>query len=365
MKTVCELNMCNGCYACQNICSQNAIILRDDIKYFNAFIDEKKCINCGACRRTCPNCSELEFRYPINCYQGNRNSEELQRSSSGGAAAAITESFINDNGVVVSCCFQNGEFIFETAYNKIDSYKFAGSKYVKSNPSKKYNEIKELLSRGQKVLFIGLPCQVAAIKLFCGNNDNLFTVDLICHGTPSQEIIRMFLKEYKIDIKEIKSILFRKKNKFAIFCDNKRVVLQGVRDTYTMAFVEGLDYSDNCFFCKFAQSKRCSDLTLGDAWGNNDEIMSKGRSIILVNTEKGSTLLKDTDLILEADSVENAIDHNMQLQKPMLVHKKRQVFFNSLNRNKSFHKSVFFSLPKRCINQNIKYVFYTIINRDK
>jgi len=40
---------------------------------------------------------------------------------------------------------------------------FVGSKYVKSNPKTIYIDIERKLQEGKKVLFVGLPCQVAAL----------------------------------------------------------------------------------------------------------------------------------------------------------------------------------------------------------
>ena len=69
--------------------------------------------------------------------------------------------------------------------------KFAGSKYVKSNPSGIYKKVKECLKNGRKALFIGLPSQVAACKNYVGqkNCESLYTIDLVCHGTPSPELL--------------------------------------------------------------------------------------------------------------------------------------------------------------------------------
>lgn len=84
-------------------------------------------------------------------------------SSSGGVALAIISSFIQNGGYVASCLFKDGEFIFELTNDLEMSKKFAGSKYVKSNPNGIYLKIKERL-KTDKVLFIGLPCQVAAVN---------------------------------------------------------------------------------------------------------------------------------------------------------------------------------------------------------
>ena len=67
---------------------------------------------------------------------------------------------------------------------------FAGSKYVKVSTGVIFNKIKEKLINGDKVLFFGVPCQVAGLKLFLQNEyDKLFTVDLICHGNQSEKTL--------------------------------------------------------------------------------------------------------------------------------------------------------------------------------
>lgn len=67
---------------------------------------------------------------------------------------------------------------------------FAGSKYVKSNPEGSYKKIRKLLSEERTVLFIGLPFQCAALKKATEKSikGHLYTVDLICHGTPSPKV---------------------------------------------------------------------------------------------------------------------------------------------------------------------------------
>ena len=32
----------------------NAITIKDDLKYYNALIDTKKCVDCGLCTKVCP-----------------------------------------------------------------------------------------------------------------------------------------------------------------------------------------------------------------------------------------------------------------------------------------------------------------------
>lgn len=133
------------------------------------------------------------------------------RSSSGGVAAAIERAFIKNGGIVCSCTFNFGKFEFDFAESEDEVSKFTGSKYVKSNPEGIYKKILEKLKLGRKVLFVGLPCQVTAVRHYTRNHQNLYTIDLICHGTPSPQILDSFLSDYGIRLTEIQSIRFRKK----------------------------------------------------------------------------------------------------------------------------------------------------------
>ena len=46
--------------------------------------------------------------------------------------------------------------------------------------------------------------------------DNLYTVDLICHGSPSPELLKMYLKEKSVDIEELEGLNFREKTSFGL-----------------------------------------------------------------------------------------------------------------------------------------------------
>ena len=177
MKTVCSENQCTGCMACLEVCCKGAITIKDQLRNYNAVIDSERCVGCGACHRVCQNNQPVNTTEPIAWYQGWSKSESQRKaSSSGGFAGALTEQFIEDGGVVCSCVFKDGVFGFDFAESKDDVAKFTGSKYVKSNPVGIYKKIRGLLTKGRKVLFIGLPCQVAAVKSFIGEKleDNLY-----------------------------------------------------------------------------------------------------------------------------------------------------------------------------------------------
>lgn len=73
--------------------------------------------------------------------------------------------------------------------------KMRGSKYVQSDIKGCYKEIKEKIKEGYKVLFTGTPCQIAALKSVVVEEENLYTISLICEGVPARKVWRKY-KEY-------------------------------------------------------------------------------------------------------------------------------------------------------------------------
>lgn len=359
MGTVCQKNTCTGCMACVNICQKGAIRIEDTLSAYNACIDADECVNCGRCREVCQNNYPIEVIKPISWKQGWADDPQVRESgSSGGAASAIAKKFIENGGVVCSCKFDNGEFVFDFADSTEMLRQFAGSKYVKSNPKGIYIKITELL-KTKRVLFIGLPCQVAAVKKSIKSTlaDNLYTIDLICHGTPSPKVLEVFLNQHGYKLKDIENIRFRRKGKFQITDGYKGVIATGVTDSYSISFLNGINYTDNCYQCKYAKIERVSDITLGDSWGTeNESEMKKGVSLILCQSAKGESLIKDAELHLEAVDIKKAMENNHQLHEPSKKPEGRDAFMNGIEANKNYTRLVFKQYPKQSIRQLVKLI---------
>ena len=359
MRTVCDNNQCTGCAACISKCSKNAIHIEDDLKTYNAIIDETLCVNCGQCESVCPTKTTVLCSQPISWQQGWALDEAIRKNaSSGGLASALIIGFIRAGGVVCSCVFDKGEFVFDFADSEYSAKRFAGSKYVKSNPNGIYKKIKEYLVHGKKVLFIGLPCQAAAVRLYTKDHELLYTVDLICHGTPSPIILRMFLKEKGYNIENMEEVKFRKKAEFNLSDGHKGIEPPTVQDRFTFAFLRSLFYTENCYSCQYATTERVSDITLGDSWGSQLSIeeQKKGISLILCQNEKGEELLSMATLHLEDVDVERAILNNRQLSSPSLKPAKYELFYQTIRKGKKFSKAVAKCYPKDCFRQRIKAI---------
>lgn len=358
MAFVCEENMCCGCMACVSVCKKNAIKIVDSLDAYNAIINEECCINCNACKKICQSNHKPIGNKPTSWYQGWANSMEIRKtSSSGGLAASLSKQFVKSGGYVCSCSFKDGKFGFDFASSIEQCDLFTGSKYVKSNPDGIYEKIKKLLSSGEKVLFIGLPCQVAAVKNYCRMNDkNLYLIDLICHGTPSPQILEHFLLQSNYSLRGMKNIYFRRKANFKIECDYKSIVPERVLDMYMYAFLQGVDYTENCYHCDYAQLERVSDLTIGDSWGTDlslDE-QRNGISLILCQTDKGAELLDNAILHLEAVDLNKATEANTQLRHPTIAPKEREKFFKEFKLDNNFNRAISKCYPRLYYKQKLK-----------
>ena len=194
----------------------------------------------------------------------------------------------------------------------------------------------------------------------------------MCHGTPPYQ----YLKEHisgMYDLNKCKNPNFRVDNEFK-FClrDNneKQVYCKtGRTDTYLAAFLEGLDYRDSCYQCKYARAERISDITLCDFWGLGREKpfnhpYTGAISAILVNNEKGESFLKQCQdkFFLEERPVSEAIKGNAQLNKPTSMHKLRKVFEEKYC-EVGFEKAVKYCLKNEMRNESMLIIKRKIRSR--
>lgn len=363
MNTVCELNQCTGCMACTTICPKEAVSIQDSLSEYNAVIDSDKCVDCNACHKVCQCNTQPLLRKPLLWKQGWAQDKKIRdHASSGGVASSIELSFIKNGGVVYSCSFINGDFRFIRVDNEAELIKLQGSKYVKSNPDGVYKAIKSDLQKKRQVLFLGLPCQVAAVLNYCGEHECLTTIDLICHGSPSPKLLEMFLKDQRLSLSGISDIEFRTKAKFQLKPDQVALSAPRITDYYTMLFLNGTTYTENCYSCGYAKTVRVSDITLGDSWGSElpMEEQKKGISLLLIQTKKGAQLVENSNLKLLDIDIEKAVANNHQLNRPSVKNSKREKFFTEIRKGKTFTKATIACFPSQHIKNSIKKVLISL-----
>ena len=335
---------CTACFACVDICLQKAITTYiNDEGHYAVTVDKEKCIKCGRCEKICIN-SRINYGnndlHKSTVYAGYTTDDQLRRAAtSGGAFAAFAKKIIADGGLVVGACF-DGTSAKHIIVDRIEDIgKLQGSKYTPSTLEGIYIAIqKELENR--KVLFSGTGCQVAAVISYFSNNrykDNLYTVDLVCGGVPSIELIRKFNAHYD---NQYSICSFRNKDKYELTVknqDNKERVFRS-RSLPLGGFSCELTNRLSCYNCQFAYCHRNSDLTIGDLW--NYKILpqehSKGLSMIICNTSKGKELLMQAEIKATNVDWEDVLRTNYRI---------------------AYGKGRIYSLRKK-LQQNLKYLPY-------
>ena len=353
MKNVCPIELCTGCMACLNSCIHNAIKMGTDICGFQyPIIIDDLCVNCNLCVLSCPvNFLQKKEASQI-CYAAIADEEEnLLSFASGGIATVLSNYVIRHNGVVYGC---SGEDMLNVKHIRVTKEKellaLKGSKYVQSYIGFTYRDVKNDLCKGFVVLFIGTPCQIAGLKGFLKKEyKNLITIDIVCHGVPSQKILNEHILKYEKKYRycvDINSIHFREKIsdmnsiniRYGFYfnlnkekkCTVKNLYLY---DTYMLGFLKGLFLRNSCYHCIYASPMRIGDITLCDFWGISNTVqlnISKGVSAVLINTRKGIDLfekIKD-HICYERRPIQEAIDGNGRLQFPTIRHSNNVLFRN-------------------------------------
>lgn len=373
MDIICKAELCTGCAACMNRCPKQCIKMQEDRRmgHLRPVIDHNRCVDCGACQKVCPVNSSLDLQKPLTAYAGwDKCEEEYQSSTSGGAASAFARYIIRQGGVVYGCAILPGiEVKHIRVDNEDDIRLLKGSKYVQSTIGDTYRKVREDLRQDRKVLFIGTPCQVAGVKSFIGKqmNGNLYTIDLICHGTPSLAFLRRhILKKTKGVVPD--EIFFRKGSYLLLLLlDGKEIYRsslfeQRYQDIYYNAFFDGFSYRDSCNTCRYAQPNRVSDVTIGDFWGLDGDIPLEhphGCSVLLPTTEKGMVLIDGirSEFNLFERSVDEAVNGNEQLRNPKKKTFRIKVFrkiLPLLGIDKSYRLCMFDRIIKRKLRIIIK-----------
>ena len=198
---ICDENLCTGCAACVNICSNNAISMITDAKGFlRPIIDNNKCISCGLCAKKCPQNNDIVLNTQCNIYASMAKNDKIREdSSSGGIFSLLAEEVLKEGGAVFGAELKPDMRVCHTCVDNINElYKLRGSKYLQSDIGLVFRDIKEYLCSGKSVMFSGTPCQIDGLYKFLGNKpENLITIDLLCHGVPSCAVFKKYIKYQK------------------------------------------------------------------------------------------------------------------------------------------------------------------------
>lgn len=341
---------CCGCSACLSVCPQSCITMREDEEGFlYPYVNEQACINCNLCNCTCPVINSLnEYKDTTDTYVAYCKDEDLRlSSSSGGIFSLLAEEVLNREGVVFGAAFDNDMLVHHIGITKsCELARLRGSKYLQSRMEATYADTEKALKNQKAVLFSGTACQIAGLKKYLKKEyDNLYSIDVLCHGTPSPKLWKKYLawREQKAGA-FVKDISFRNKEKgwksYSLkitFKNNKEYKEPFYTDPYMQLFLSDICLRPSCHDCRFKGVNRPSDITLGDCWGIENYMPemddNKGVSVVLLHTDKGRRLLDlaDTRLCKNSAELKCALSPDSDSRRSVEMHPKRAEFFTKLD----------------------------------
>lgn len=340
---------CCGCGACAQKCPKQCITLKQDNEGFlYPEVGPENCIDCGLCEKVCPVQHPYEARKPLQTLAAINKDDKIRlESSSGGIFTLLAESVIEQGGVVIGARYDE-EWQVTLDYTEIVEglAAFRGSKYVQARTGDTYRQCEQFLKEGRKVLFSGTPCQIAGLKHFLNKEyDNLLTVDVVCHGTPSPKVWELYLKEVVGSVSNIANVLMRDKsrgwNRFSFVLnynkENETITLSTSfnENDYMQAFLKDMILRPSCYSCAAKELKSGSDITIADYWGiqsvapeMNDD---KGTGLVLINTERGRECFDKLDLRKRETTFEEGHRGNPAILKSAEPWYSRADFFSKLD----------------------------------
>ena len=291
---------------------------------------------------------------------------KLLRSSSGGAITAFSEAIVKNGGVVFGASYSDDfkKVEYKCVEHLDDLEKLKGSKYCETvkeitnndgNTNNVFNAIHEKVKQNKVILFVGLGCDIGAVKAFCKvkkiNTNSLYFAEILCHGPTTSKVHKMFInsleKHYKSRITSF-NVRYKKCGWVPPYIhaefENNKIYEEPFYDSdYGFAFA---NYSrPSCYNCCFKGEHHPGDVVCGDFWGSstkNDGYNKNGTSIIFIQTKRGHYLI---DLIDKKDFYLKSADTELALKNNPMYYQQRNKsehyeWFNSTLNKKGLHYAV-------------------------
>lgn len=369
-----DKSKCCGCSACIQACPKQCITMHsDDEGFAYPKVDKRQCVECGLCEKVCPIINQYDEQEPLESYAAkNANHDIRMSSSSGGIFTQLAEKIIADGGVVFGARFDADWQVVHDYTETIEGLvSFRGSKYLQSVIGDSYRQALNFLKSGRMVLFSGTSCQIAGLHHFLRRRyENLYTVDIICHGVPSPRVWCDYLSTVRPEgveggkntvssslnaMPSIEGIAFRdklngwKKYGFVVrFSTDQREVENSVSPSgkdlqsycfyepfpdnlFMKGFLANLYLRPSCYVCPAKAGRSRADITLGDFWGIEslhpqfDD--DRGVSAVVINTKQGYSLYHTIHIEQIAVAVDDIVRGNPSLLRSAVIPKQRHIFW--------------------------------------
>jgi coenzyme F420 hydrogenase subunit beta len=316
IQDVVEWGMCIGCGACYYACKRKAVSLVNiESAGIRPKFNHELCAACTDCLSICPGHlvdasttaqnghlqepAELLVGPALEVWEGYAADPELRHAaSSGGALSALSlycleqeqMAFVLHCGMDPSKPWAN---VTVQSRNKKELLARTGSRYAPASPCDGLQLIEE---SDRPCVFIGKPCDAAALALLRKQRPRLdqnlgLVLTFFCAGTPSTKGTMDLLQSLQVEPERIDDVRYRGLGWPGRF----RVLSENTTHEVSMSYEQSWDRLEKyrpfrCHLCPDGLGQ-VADISCGDAWHQFSNNGDPGRSIILVRTPRGRTLL--------------------------------------------------------------------------
>jgi len=365
---VIDTGLCTSCGTCVGICPTSCISINESFEP-QLF---RGCNDCGLCLNFCPSMDFDFIRFRMenkkakkdsfiggyqNLYFGRTIDQQIRNKASGGGIVSTMlisalENRLIDGAIVARMDEEKiGRTRIVVAENRDDVLKAAQSKYI---PVPINMILKEIKSRKGEFALVGLPCHIHAIRklqadgpTWCADKIK-FLVGLFCGSSLNSNFVDYILSIFNLKKTDVKELHFRYRRHpttsslLIATKDGKRFFLD--RADYSWLFY--LFAKEACQYC-IDHTNEFADISVGDMRpfptdSPNYRVIEPLQSVIIVRTEKGGELFRNTDNIdfsnydiqdLIASKLTNMIDKKICSYTRMHLRRRRELPIPEFNQN--------------------------------
>lgn len=352
IKVVKEL--CLYCGACAEVCPAAAIkLIEQKSGFYIPSIEEEKCRRCSLCSNVCP-AEPFDFSKYLyknsedqvfgpeghkNCYLALHSQDDVRyAASSGGVVRGILKHVLRNRLVSgVAAVGENHEHPLKPEFRIFRDERHLGSlassKYA---PVRLNGIIKKIISDNslEKIIFVGLPCQVRAIRkaalMIPGlKNKQITAIGLFCKKNKdirfSKYLFLRLTRDIDSQFRDVEYVRYRGNGwpGETVFRVNGREYRESNKShaVYSFPWKWHLFSPESCLFC-YDPFARSADLSVGDPWlkkyqesGQYD----KGASFLIVRNNRAQALIEGCPEIIKQST---AVADVYQSQSPEEINSK-------------------------------------------